>query len=226
MLIVWGRANAANVMKITWLLEELRTPYQRRDAGGSFGGLDSPGFTALNPNRHIPVLQDGDFVLWESNAILRYVAMTVPGAGVLYPQSPRERANIDRWLDWQQTELATPMARLQQWAVRTPAHLRVPGLIERASATTSQLMTMLEQTLGDQGGLTGRTLSLADFGIGPLLHRWFSLPVRRPALPKLAAYHDRLLDRPAYVAHATLPPSAVRVEAPVKRQPQPLRVVA
>ena len=230
MRVIWGRANSLNVMKITWLLEELRAPYTRQEAGGSFGGLDTPAFIALNPNKHIPVLQEGDFTLWESNAILRYLAATVPGAAVLYPADPRARANIDRWLDWQQTELAESLGRLFQWTARTPAHLREPSLVARALTAATAHLEILEAALGEDGGLTGPALSLADFAIGPFLHRWFNVPVERAALPKLAAYHERLLARAAFAAHATLPPRPVRTDVPVTRpvavkRPK-LRVVA
>jgi len=230
MRILWGRENSLNVMKIVWLLEELRAPYSRCDVGGSFGQLDTPGFTAMNPNQQIPVLQEDGFTLWESNAILRYLAATVPGAGVLYPAEPRTRANIDRWMDWQQTELADSLGRLFQWTTRTPAHLREPKLIARALTSATRHMAMLEAALGDHAALTGPSLSLADFAIGPFLHRWFTLPIDRPEFAKLAAYHALLLERAAFATHATLPPRPLRVQTQVVKpavatRPK-LRVVA
>ena len=204
MRILWGRANSGNVMKLVWLLEELNIPYERREAGGNKGRLDTPEFTALNPNQLIPVLQEGDFILWESNAILRYLAVTQPGGEAFYPPDPRARADIDRWLDWQQTALAASFGRLFYMVARTPPDRQKPRLIERVAANAGRHWGMLENILTSAGGITGSTLSLADFAIGPQLHRWFTLPITRPALPKLQAWHERLLARPAYRAHATV----------------------
>src|SRR4051812_30447395 len=102
---VWGRANSANVMKVIWLLEELRLPYQRIDAGGEFGVTNTQEYLAVNPTGLIPTLQEGDFYLWESNAICRYLASANTEDSPLWPKDARVRANIDRWMDAQQTQL-------------------------------------------------------------------------------------------------------------------------
>ena len=104
-----GRANSSNVMKVIWLLEEMGLPYERKDVGGKFGGTDTPEYRAMNPNGVVPTLVEGDFVLWESNVILRYLAASHEQGSRFWPRDLHARANVDRWMDWQQTTLGPPM---------------------------------------------------------------------------------------------------------------------
>src|SRR5690606_15301135 len=92
---------------------------ERIDVGGPFGGLDTPEYGALNPNRKIPTLDHDGYILWESNSIVRYLAATY-GAGTLWPADPRERGLSDRWLDWQATEFAPAMGPAFLGLIRTP----------------------------------------------------------------------------------------------------------
>ena len=96
MLTIWGRLNSHNVKKVAWFAEELGIPYVRHDVGGAFG-MDA-SYLAKNPNALIPTVEDGDLVLWESNAILRYLAAR-HGGERLWPGDPAERARADRWMD-------------------------------------------------------------------------------------------------------------------------------
>src|ERR1700742_3067876 len=83
-----GRRNSVNVQKVIWALEELGLRYESLQLGGAFGGLDDPGFAAMNPNKRVPVLRDGDTVVWESYAIVRYLGAQY-GAGTLWPADPK-----------------------------------------------------------------------------------------------------------------------------------------
>ncbi len=110
MLKIWGRSSSSNVMKVLWLCEELGLPFERIDAGGAFGRTKEPDYLAKNPNALVPTLEEEDgFVLWESNSILRYLCNTRPGGAALYPQAPRERADVERWMDWQLSAVNAPM---------------------------------------------------------------------------------------------------------------------
>src|ERR1700692_136372 len=108
--IVWGRATSSNVMKVLWALGELGLPFERIDVGGAFGKTDTPDYRAMNPTGLVPTLQEGDFTLWESNAIVRYLAQGHASGSALWPNEAHARANIDRWMDAQQTLLNRPMA--------------------------------------------------------------------------------------------------------------------
>src|SRR5690606_22701182 len=119
MLTVWGRTNSINVQKVMWTVGELGLEHERIDAGGAFGGLDTAEYGRMNPNRRIPVLQDGELGLWESNAIVRYLAARY-GAGTLWAEDPAQRSEADRWMDWMVTTLLPDMTVVFWQLVRTP----------------------------------------------------------------------------------------------------------
>ncbi len=199
---ILGRANSSNVMKVIWLLEELHLPYTREDYGGPFQNTATPEYRALNPNGFVPTLVEDGFVLWESNAILRYLAT---GAPALWPTDPRARANIDRWMDWQQTTHNRPGSLVFQGLVRTPPAQRDPAAIATALAELAGVWSLLDQTLAAHPYVAGSAFTLADIPLGIHVHRWFAFPVDRPDLPHLRAWYDRLLARPAYAAHCAAP---------------------
>ena len=126
MLKIWGRTSSINVQKVMWTVAELGLPHERIDVGGSFGGLDGPEYAALNPNRLIPVLQDGAIAVWESNAIVRYLAAR-HGAGGLWPEDPGRRSEADRWMDWQLTTLQPAISPIFWGLIRTPPEKRDTG---------------------------------------------------------------------------------------------------
>ncbi len=200
-----GRANSSNVMKVIWLLEELGLPYERVDVGGPFGGTDTPEYIAMNPNRNIPTLVEGDFVLWESNAILRYLAAANVQDSPLWPPDVKARASIDRWMDWQQTVLNRPQSTVFQGLVRTAPERRDNAAIGAAAEEVGRAWALLDAVLARVPYVAGPAFTLADIAIGIHVHRWFSFDLDRPSLPHLRAWYDRLLTRPAYRAHVALP---------------------
>jgi glutathione S-transferase len=207
MRTLWGRANSSNVMKVIWLLEELHLPYERIDVGGPFGGTHTADYLAMNPNSVVPTLQEGHFSLWESNAILRYLcAANVPGHP-MWPDDVKARANIDRWMDWQQTTQQAPQTVVFQGLVRTPPEERNMGVIEAAVIKTGKCWSILDRHLAqhDYDYVAGRAFTLADIPLGVHVHRWFSFVVHRPEMPHLAAWYHRLLERPAYRTHCAMP---------------------
>jgi glutathione S-transferase len=203
---VWGRASSVNVMKIVWLLELLRQPYERIDAGRSFGVTDSADYRAMNPNGKIPTLQQDDgFVLWESNPILRYLASTCPGGEAYWPADPRRRANVDRWMDWQQTTIDAPMRVLLRGLVRTPPAERNMAEIEAAVADAGLAWSQLNDELSRHAFVAGENFTLADIVLAVHVHRWFAFDIERPDLPALRAWYDGLLTSPIYRQHGALP---------------------
>jgi glutathione S-transferase len=199
---VLGRANSSNVMKVIWLLEELRLPYQREDAGGAFGGTDTPEYLAMNPNGTVPTLVEGDFVLWESNAIVRYLcAANAPGSEMWPDGDLRARASIDRWMDWDGATLVRSQSPLFQGLVRTPPERRDRAAISAAATATARLWGILDTILARVPYVAGPVFTLADIPLGVQVHRWFFFPMDKPDLPHLRAWYDRLLQRPAYRDH-------------------------
>jgi glutathione S-transferase len=202
---LWGRANSSNVMKVIWLLEELKLPYERVDVGGAFGKIDTPEYRAMNPTGLVPTLQEDDFALWESNAVLRYLASANAGDSPLWPHDVRARASIDRWMDCQQTQL-TPRITVIFWGlVRTPPEKRDDAAIQQATKDTARALSLLEPALTRLPYIAGEAFTLADIAWGVHVHRWFALPIDRPEMPWLRAWYDLLLQRPAYSAHCAGP---------------------
>lgn len=202
---VLGRANSSNVMKVVWLLDELGLPYERTDVGGAFGGTDAPEYVAMNPNRTIPTLVEGDFVLWESNAILRYLASAHVADSPIWPADVKARASIDRWMDWQQTVAGPPHGVLLRGLVRTPPEQRDMAAINAAAEAARRAWTLLDAVLDRVPYVAGPAFTLADISLGVHVHRWFALDVERPDLPHLRTWYERLLPRPAYAAHVAQP---------------------
>lgn len=195
MIKVWGRLSSINVQKVVWALDELGMAYERVDAGGAFGIVRTPEYLAMNPNGLIPTIEDGGFVLWESNAIVRYLAAKVPEGGLM-PADLRTRADADRWMDWQATT-ATPAMRDVFWQlIRTEPKARDQAAIERSVAASAAAARILDARLADRPYVAGNAFTMGDIAAGAHAHRWLSLPIARPDLPNLAAWHERLRVRP------------------------------
>jgi glutathione S-transferase len=204
MLKIWGRANSINVQKVMWCVEELGIAHSRVDAGMSFGVVNEPGYRAMNPNGRVPTIDDAGFVLWESNAIVRYLAAK-HGAGTLWPESLQARADSDRWMDWCTSTLAAPMTALFWQLVRTPPEKRDAKAIEDTRAQCEALFGIVDERLADRPYLAGHHLTMGDIPVGCFACRWKALPMERPTLAHLDAYHARLAARPAFRRHVMLP---------------------
>ncbi len=204
MLTIWGRRNSVNVQKAMWALGEVGVPHERIDAGGEFGGLDTPEFAALNPNRRVPVLRDADTVVWESDAIVRYLAAKY-GAGTLWNPDPSLRAKADIWMAWAQTTAYHEFIDLFWGFVRTPPERRDMDAMHAANGRLVKHFELLDRHLGDQPYLAGETFTMGDIPVGALLYRYFAMEFDHPPLPNLAAWYARLSERPAYQAHVAIP---------------------
>jgi glutathione S-transferase len=200
MITVWGRKTSQNVFKVMWLLGELGLPHRRIDAGGRFGGLDTPEFAAMNPNRKVPVLQDGDLVLWESHTILRYLSARY-SVGAFWPEDPAQRALADRWTDWCATALQPAFMDLFWGYVRTPPEQRDWTFVNAALERTGALFALMDQTLARQPWLSGDRLTMGDIPAACTLYRWYTLELERPSFPHVETWYGRLQERPAYREH-------------------------
>lgn len=198
MLKILGRASSINVRKVLWACEELNIPFRREDWGEGFKSPQDAAFKTLNPNALVPVIQDGDFIMWESNAIIRYLA-NAWGGGWLYPEDPRARAPVDQWTDWQATELNTAWRYAFMALVRhSPAH-QDPRLLAAACKGWSYTMGILNAQLERTGAyVAGSAFSLADIPVGLSVNRWFETPLEHPAFPAVRAYYERLTERKGY----------------------------
>lgn len=197
MLKIWGRANSINVKKVLWMVEELDLVYQRIDAGGAYGIVDDEAYRAMNPNGLVPVLEDGDVVLWESNTIVRYLANRY-GDDTLNVSDPIARANAEKWMDWATSSLAGTFRDLLWGVVRTPEDQRDMVKINAARDAVGKLLTLVDAALASQDYLSGDAFGVGDIPLGCFAYAWFEMPIERPALPNLEAWYNRLKGRVAY----------------------------
>lgn len=204
MIRIWGRLSSINVQKVVWTAVDLELDFTRLDAGGPFGGLDTPEYGLLNPNRLVPVLEDDDFVLWESNAIVRYLAERY-GKNKLWIDALAHRAKADRWLDWQATTFAPLMMPAFIGLVRTPEEERNELAIADSVAQCGLLVNILERELEQRPYLGGENFSIADIAVGAQVHRWLHLPIQRAPSPVLREWYERIIHRPGAVAALGLP---------------------
>jgi glutathione S-transferase len=204
MLEVWGRRNASNVLPVMWAIGELALPHVRHDVGGSFGGLQTPAYLAMNPNGRIPTIRDQGQVVWESNAIVRHLARRY-GQGGLLPDGDQGYSTADQWMDWHKTTPYPPYIELFWAIVRTEPAYRRPGRIARLAETVGRALGVLEDHLAARPYLLGERLTMADIPFGPMIHRYLALEVERPDLPHIRAWHERLSERPAFREHVMFP---------------------
>lgn len=204
MVTLWGRNNSVNVQKAIWALEEAGVPYDRIDAGLQFGKLDTESYGALNPNRRIPTLIDGDTVVWESNAVVRYIAAKW-SEGDMWPADPAERAAADMWMDWVQTTVMGPFVPVFWGLVRTPPDQRDMGLIVEKAIECGHVLQLLDAALARRDYVAGDRFTMGDIPIGAVSWRYLNMHIERPELLHIADWMDRLEKRPAFQEHIMLP---------------------
>lgn len=201
---IWGRLDSTNVKKVLWCAEELGLDYEREDRGGKFGGLDDPRYRAMNPNGLIPCLQDGELVLWESNAIVRYLGARY-GEGRIYDPDPVARAGADKWMDWVSTTLVEPYRHWFMNLVRRTPEERDEAAMEGGRQALAKGLAVADRALAGQPYLSGDRFAMGDIPLGALVYTWFELPIERPDLPHLQAWYERLKKRAPYRERVMIP---------------------
>jgi glutathione S-transferase len=211
-LTVYGRATSSNVQAVMWGIAELGLTAERLDYGHVHGGTDSPEFQAMSPHGLVPVLRDGELVVWESCAILRYLGARY-GAAPFWPEDPVARAPIDMWAEWAKGTLVASFTVPIFWSrVRTPAAKRDEAALARAVARFDGHLGTLEAQLDGQRFVCGDDFTLADIVAGHLLYRYFAIDIPRRDWPGIASYYARLAERPAYAEHGMVSFEPLRVE--------------
>ena len=197
MLIIWGRDNSVNVQKALWFCEEAGVAYERRDAGLNFGVVNTDTYRALNPNGLVPTIDDDGFILWESNAVVRYLA-SKHSNGALYPENLQARARADQWMDWSNTTFWPTIRPLFLGLIRTEPSKRDSTLIEQQRVATANICKTLDAHLSRNEFMGGDQFSIGDMPLGCSLWRWFAMPVERPPTPNLERWFAQLKERPAF----------------------------
>jgi glutathione S-transferase len=206
MLKIWGRANSSNVKKVTWLCEEIGLVYERIDAGMAFGVVNTPEYRKLNPNGLVPTIDDEGFILWESNAIVRYLAAK-HAAGTLWPADPKIRADADRWMDWCATTLGSAFVPVFMNLVRTPPEKRNLQAVEDGSNKTVEVLARLDSALAGRNFVAGDRFSMGDIALGPVVYLVNNVLPGRPRLANYDAWYARIAARPAFRKVVALPVS-------------------
>ncbi len=204
MMKVLGRNNSVNVIKILWCATELGLEFERTDIGGSFGGNDQADYLAKNPMGRVPTVEVDGNILWESQAIVRYLAAKY-GMGSLMPEDLGERAKSDLWMDWYTAHLHPSMTTIFWGLVRTPEASRDKDAINAAKVEAGKMWALLDKHLADRNFVGGSALTVGDIPAGAAAFRYYTLVDDRPAMPHLDRWYASLGERNAYKTHAMNP---------------------
>ena len=196
-LVLWGRSSSVNVQKVLWFLAETGTPFEHRIVGGPYGGMDRPEFTTISPLPRVPVLQHGDLAIWESHAVLRYLA-ELCASHELSPKNRTHRAQMEPWMELVSTTLQPPFISLFWQLVRTPADKQDDRVQEAARNAMRPALNAITAQLETHEWLAGASISLADITAGSLMYRLTDVAPDLVARPALQRWYGALQERKAY----------------------------
>jgi glutathione S-transferase len=199
-LKIWGRKTSSNVQKVMWAIGELGLEHERIDVGGPFGKNKDAPYLSMNPNGLVPTLEEGDFILWESNTIVRYLAAK-HGAGSLEPSDLQVRARASQWMDWQLSVVGPAIFGAFWGLIRTPPEKRDAAAIETSKQKTTAAMTILDAALAQHAFVAGDSFSMGDIPVGIMAYRFRQLVPERPALKNLERWYAAISARPGFRDH-------------------------
>ena len=204
MIRVWGRRSSVNVQKVLWCLGELDIPFARETVGGSFGGNRDADFLRMNPNGLIPVILDGDITMFESNAIVRYLAARYR-AGLLRPEAPKALAAAEQWMEWQQTTFAPAVTAIFFNTVRLPPEKQNAEARAEGEKQARAALAIADAHLASHDWFAGEAFSFGDIAMGALYWRYRGLAIARPEAPHVEDWFEAVAERPAFREHVALP---------------------
>jgi glutathione S-transferase len=210
MLKLWGRPTSGRTQKVLWTLAEIGMDFElilasaEMGPGGHiakgnrpYGVVDTPGYRAKNPNGRIPTIDDDGFVLWESNSIVRYLAMQY-APDLLYGSDIRTFASASRWLDWENNELLPPQHAMAMHLIRLPENQRDASKLDQACQDFARAIRIAEEQLGRTRYIAGDRFTYGDIPLGIRVHRWRVFGLARPPLPNLERWYAEITVRPAF----------------------------
>ena len=208
MLEIWGRKNSSNVMPVMFTIGEIggevNRGHIRHNVGGTFGGLDTDQYKAMNPNQLVPTMNDNGFVLWESSTIIRYLCKQY-SPGELYPEDGKQFALADQWLEWHKSTYIANMFPAFWELIRTPKENQNPDAIKQSARKTGEILKILDHQLDSKKFILGEKFSMADIPAGATTYRYYNLDIERPSLPNIEKWYARLCEREAYQTHVMIP---------------------
>jgi glutathione S-transferase len=203
MLSLYGRETSINVQKVAWTLGEMGLRFDWIDREGQIGNVGVEDYENLNPARRVPTLVDNGLILNQSNSIVRYLASVYPGD--LWLKDPAERAQADRWMEWQSTDLWVDMTPTFWGLIRTPEEERNLPMIDQHVENLTAHFELLDKHLANREFIVGDRLSIGDIPIGTGIYRYMSLPIEHPHFPNIENWYERLKDREAYRKYVLVP---------------------
>jgi len=203
MIKIWGRANSINVQKVLWSCDELGMTFERIDAGMQFGVTSTPAFLAINPNGLVPVLEHDGFTLWESHAIVRYLARG-NGLGGLCPADPKQAARADQWMDWASTTLWPPMKPVFMNLVRVAPPERDHAAIAQGLLGLTAAFRILDAHLAHHNYVAGDDFTMGDIPLAVIAYRWFELEIERTDFSHLKRWYEQVTSRPGFKRHCAV----------------------
>lgn len=208
MITLWGRNNSTNVKKVLWTLEELELPFSHILAGGQYGHNHDADYLAMNPNGLVPLLRDDetDLVLWESNAIVRYLAAQY-GQNRLWIDAPARRAEGEKWMDWANQTLSPAHRVVLLGLVRTPPEQRDQATIDAGARRCDELFAILDAELANHTWFSGNAFGTGDIAIAPFVYNLFNVGLSWTPRPHLERWYQQLSERPAFRKTVMIPVS-------------------
>ena len=181
-------------IRVRWTLQELGVDFESISLNLPAGEHRSPEFLKLNPAGKIPVLVDGDLVLTESVAIVKYLAEKYPDRGLL-PTTLKDRAEVDRWLLFTATELEQPLWRISRHTFLYPVNERIPAEVTLAGREFKEMAAIAEHHLQHMQFVVGDRVTVADFVLAYTLD-WGNEVGLLGDFPNLRGYIERMYSRP------------------------------
>ena len=151
-VIVYGRKSSANVQKVIWICTEVGISFETRDIGGKYGGNKSDIFFNINPNGRIPVLDYNNFIIYESNAIIKFISETY---AFLNSNNIKLNALINQWIDWGSFTFGVPCQLLTAHMAHLPIEKRDPNKVIEAKNIINEMLKILDQQLSQTNYLVG-----------------------------------------------------------------------
>jgi len=196
-LTIYG-APASRTSRVLWLAKELGLKYDHVPVNNRNGDTRKPEHLKLNPNGHVPVIKDGDLILWESLAINNYLAKK--HGGPLAPANLEEEGKTTMWSMWALTELEPPTVQMLMHTLFLPEDKRSPAALAQAQEGAKAPLAVLEAQLGQSEYLLGNRFTVADLNVSSVASTFGRVKYDISAYPKVSAWLQKCNARPAAAA--------------------------
>ena len=213
MIDIWGRPTSICTQRVLWACSELDLEYNLTLASATmgpkghisrgyapYGIVDTEAYQVMNPNSTVPLIKDSGFILWESNAIVTYLAMTY-GAEALYQNDSQMLSRSIAWMAWTNEHLEPPLHTFVMELVRLAEELRSPDTVEPARTEIENWLQVLDKHLENQPYVCGDTFTLGDITTGASVYRAHLFDACPPRLSNITKWQKKLSERNGFSQH-------------------------